>query len=69
MQNFIKVNGLVKRHGLDEWYSADDKTRLVKVGERYRLDVKRQNWSTFRSYYVVGPRQREFKSVVGKRRW
>ena len=69
MEKFITGNGLVKRIGLDEWYSPDGRSRLVKVGERYRLDVKRSNWSTFRSYYVVGTRQREFKSVSGRRRW
>ena len=60
MEKFIEQNGLVKRRGLDEWYSADNKTRLVKIGDRYRMDIKRgikrDTWSTFYSYYVVGPR-------------
>ena len=66
---FIAANGLVKRRGLDEWYSPDGKSRLVKVGNRYRLDVKIKNWSAFHSDYVVGHREREFKSVSGRRRW
>lgn len=69
MVKFITANGLIKRLGLDEWYSRDDKTRLVKIGERYRMDVRDRNWSTFRSYYVVGPREREFRSVIGRQRW
>lgn len=69
MNKFIEVNGLEKRLGLDEWYSADNKTRIVKVGERYRMDTSVRNWSVFHSAYVVGPREREFKSVSGRRRW
>jgi hypothetical protein len=78
VENFIKQNGLVKRLGLDEWYSADGMTRLVKIGDRYRLDVRdihllskksMAKWATFRSDYIVGHREREFKSVAGKRRW
>lgn len=69
MDNFIAENGLVKRKGFDEWYHPDNKTRVVKVGERYRLDVKIKNWSAFYSDYIVGPRDRFFKSVVGRRRW
>jgi hypothetical protein len=69
MVKFIEANGLVKRIGFDEWYTADGKTRLVKIGDRYRLDVCRHNWSTFHSYYILGPREREFKSVVGRQRW
>jgi hypothetical protein len=78
MENFIKQNGLVKRNGLDEWYSVDGKSRLVKLGNRYRLDVQdsgllskksESKWSTFRSDYIVGHREREFKSVAGRQRW
>lgn len=69
MEKFIEANSLEKRRGLDEWYSVDGKSRLVKVGERYRMDVKIKNWSAFHSYYVVGPRVREFKSVTGRQRW
>ena len=69
IDTFIKANGLLKRLGYDEWYSKDGGTRLVKVGERYRMDIRRNNWSTFHSYYVIGPRTREFRSVIGTRRW
>jgi hypothetical protein len=69
MNKFIAKNNLVKRLGYDEWYSCDGKARLVKVGERYRMDIKEKNWSMFRSYYIVGPREREFRSVIGHRRW
>ncbi|RKX20222.1 MAG: hypothetical protein DRP51_06080 [Candidatus Zixiibacteriota bacterium] len=69
MKEFIAENGLVKRMGLDEWYSPDGKARLVKLGERYRFDVKINNWSAFHSDYVVGPKDRFFKSVAGRRRY
>lgn len=69
MNKFIKANNLIKRIGYDEWYTQDGKSRLVKIGDRFRMDVRRHNWSTFHSYYVLGPREREFKSVVGRRRW
>jgi hypothetical protein len=70
IREFIAANGLVKRLGYDEWYSRDNKTRIVHVGERYRMDINNgNNWSAFRSYYVVGPREREFRSVIGRRRW
>lgn len=68
MDKFIEQNGLIKRQGLNEWYSVDGQTRLVKLGDRYRLDVKIKNWSAFKSDYIVGHREREFKSVVGRRR-
>lgn len=63
------ANGLVKRLGFDEWYAADGKTRIVKIGQRYRMDISVRNWSIFHSEYIVGPREREFKSVSGRRRW
>ena len=69
MDKFIADNGLVKRHGFDEWYAPDGKTRLVKVGSRYRLDVKIKNWSAFHSEYIVGHRDRFFKSVAGRQRY
>lgn len=69
MEKFIRENGLQKRNGLDEWYSRDGKTRLVKLGARYRLDVKIKNWSAFHSDYIIGHREREFKSVVGRQRY
>jgi hypothetical protein len=69
MNKFIKSNDLVKRIGFDEWYTRDGKSRVVKIGDRYRLDVRRHNWSIFNSYYILGPREREFKSVVGRQRW
>jgi len=69
LNEFIAANKLIKRLGYDEWYSRDNTTRLVKVGERFRMDIRNQNWATFHSYYVVGPREREFRSVIGRRRW
>jgi hypothetical protein len=72
MENFIKQNGMVKRNGLDEWYSPDGKTRVVRLGDRWRLDVKikyRTNWSAFHSDYIVGHRDRHFKSVAGRQRY
>ena len=69
MDDFITENGLIKSIGLDEWYSPNGKSRLVKIGNRYRFDVKIKNWSTFHSDYIVGPKDRFFKSVSGRRRY
>lgn len=69
MKEFIAENNLIKRLGLSEWYSPDNKVRLVKIGNRYRMDVRRKNWSTFRSDYIVGHREREFKAQSGRRRY
>ncbi len=69
MENFISKNRLIKRIGFDEWYSPDGKSRLVKVGDRYRMDTMLKNWSTFRTDYIVGHRDREFRIKENNRRW
>jgi hypothetical protein len=69
MKTFIAENNLIKRLGFPEWYSPDNKTRLVKIGDRYRMDIRRKNWSTFRSDYIVGHREREFKAGQHHRRY
>jgi len=69
MDKFIAKNKLKKRRGFDEWYTPDGKVRIVKVGKRYRMDIRRKNWSTFHSDYIVGHREREFKAQSGHRRY
>jgi hypothetical protein len=69
MIKFIEENDLIKRQGYDEWYNRDNKVRVVKQGDRYRMDVRiSPSWSKFYCYWIIGPRTREFVAVSGHRR-